>query len=93
MARTIHNERGGFLHLFLAAAILGGIGMSSIYGQSLNTLIEGKSRPGRIATTSDLNASCAANTVDTIIGTLGCGSAKKDAHLSRITLVSTTAAP
>lgn len=88
MRRRINMGRGGFPHLFVAAGIMASVAMTSLYGESLNTLIEGKSMPARVATTADRSASCAANTVDTIVGTLGCGSTRKGAHLSSISFLS-----
>lgn len=88
MKLKFQNERGGFMHLFLAASIFGTVAMTSLYGESLNDLIDGKSMPKRVSTLGSQTASCEANTVDTIIGTIGCGSTRKGAHLSSVTFLS-----
>lgn len=88
MKKTIRPGRGGIVHIALALAILGCVTLTGLYGQSLNDLIAGQALPARVATTGDMNAACAADTLETIFGTIGCGSSKKAAHLAGITFLS-----
>lgn len=88
MGTRIGSDRGGFMHLVLAIVILGSVAATGHFGVSLNGLIEGGSLPSKLATTADKKASCAANTIDTIAGTFGCGSSKTGSHLTGITILS-----
>lgn len=90
MKRQFRAERGGFIHLTVAAALLAGVAAAGLFGQSLNDLIAGKSGPGKIALSSDASARCAADTIDTIAGTIGCGSAKAGTRLTGLTFLSAT---
>lgn len=90
MKHHSRKDRGGFLHIVLGLCLLGAVGATSVYGDSLNKLIEGKKLATRIAMSNDKNAECAANTVETFLGTLGCGSVAKAAHLNGITFMSAT---
>lgn len=88
-----HNSRsarGGFLHIMAASVILGGVFVMSQDGGALHDAIFGEKAPERVATLNVGMQQCAANTVDTIIGTLGCGSAQKGAHLSGVTFMKAT---
>ncbi|MBS0563005.1 MAG: hypothetical protein JSR87_00485 [Proteobacteria bacterium] len=90
MRKTIRPGRGGTLHIMLGLAILGCVALTGLYGQSLDDLIAGQDLPERVATAGDKNAACAADTLETIFGTIGCGSSKKGAHLAGITFLSAT---
>ena len=88
MRRTSKPDRGGHLHLILAAAIIAAVALTGMYGESLNGLIEEKAPVTRVSLLGDAKSACDADTVDTLIGTLGCGSTQKGAKLSGITFVS-----
>lgn len=88
MKRKTKSDRGGLAHILVALSLISAVSLTGFYGESLNGLISERSLPGRISMASSKGAACAANTVDTIVGTLGCGSTAKGAHLSSITFVS-----
>ncbi|MFZ1662928.1 MAG: hypothetical protein WAT77_13300 [Paracoccaceae bacterium] len=88
MSNKSNTERGGIIHLTLAVAIIGAVGLTGIYGKSLNELIDKKAPATRISMLGDDRAKCDANTVETLIGTLGCGSVNKGAKLNGITFLS-----
>ncbi len=88
MSHKSKTERGGIIHLTLAVAIIGAVGLTGIYGESLNDLIDKKAPATRISMLGDGRAKCDADTVETLIGTLGCGSVSKGAKLNGITFLS-----
>jgi hypothetical protein len=81
---------GGLTHVVLGVGIIMAVGLFTKFPQSFE-LVSGKPKgPTIIATQGDADASCAANTLETIVGTLGCAGTKRAAHLQRTTLVSAT---
>jgi hypothetical protein len=85
-----HSDRGGLGQLAVAVLILAGVAASGDFGKSWRESLLGEKQPVRVTTIDTANAKCAANTVDTIIGTIGCGSTKTGAHLNNFTFVSAT---
>jgi hypothetical protein len=82
------SSRGGLGQLGLAALILAGVATYGGFGDTLRDGLMGKKHPVKITTLDAAKAKCAANTVDTIIGTIGCGSTKKGARIDGVTFVS-----
>jgi hypothetical protein len=87
-----HNYRddgpGGLTHVVLGVGIIMAIGLFTTFPNGFDLMIGKKSMPGMIMTQDHKSNDCEANTVETIIGTIGCGGTKRAAHLSRVTLVS-----
>jgi hypothetical protein len=70
----------------LGVGIVMAIGLFTNSPDMLGDLI-GKKMPGMVTTNGSRQASCSANTVETIVGTIGCSGTKRAAHLERTTLV------
>lgn len=80
---------GGLAHVVLATGVLMAVALFGDAAEPLREAIFGKQKtPVTIRTAGDRNADCAANTVSTIIGTIGCGSTRKGAGLSAVTFLS-----
>ncbi len=92
MAHSYRNDGpGGLTHVILGVGIIMAIGLFTNFPDSFMDMIGEKKHPGIVLTQDAKANDCAKNTVDTIIGTIGCGGAKRAAHLSRVTLVSAAA--
>ncbi len=90
MAHDYRNDGpGGLAHVVLATGILMAVALFGDAAEPLREAIFGKHKaPVAIRTAGAAEAQCDANTVSTIIGTLGCGSTRKGAGLSGVTFLS-----
>jgi hypothetical protein len=87
VARNRSNNRiSGLVHVTLGASIITCIGLFNNFPDALGGS-EKNAAPRMIVTQSHKDAACQANTVETIIGTLGCGGTRKAAHREKTTLV------
>lgn len=85
---TLVQRGHGLGQSAIAVAILVGIGLfaqfpdhvASAFGHDQTT------KPRLISTVGSMDAKCAAKSVETIIGNLGCVGTRRAAHLSNITL-------
>mgnify|MGYP003429200202 CR=1 FL=1 len=87
-----HSDRsdgpGGLPHVVLGVGIIMAIGLFTTFPNSFELVTGKDTRPRMITTEGSKSNDCAANTVETIIGTIGCGGSRRAAHLSKTTLVS-----
>jgi hypothetical protein len=81
---------GGLTHVVLGVGIIMAVGLFTKFPQSFELAMGESKAPEIISTQGHADASCAANTLETIVGTLGCNGTKRAAHLQRTTLVSAT---
>ena len=87
-----HGYRGGSAgraHLLLAAGILVTLGVLAHMPHWLaSDLLPGSTltQPQRVHTVGQAEAACAADSVDTLIGTLGCESVRRAQHRRQETL-------
>jgi hypothetical protein len=89
MAHSYRNDGpGGLPHVVLGVGIIMAIGLFTTFPNGFEIVTGKKTMPTMITTQGSKSNDCAANTVETIIGTIGCGGTKRAAHLSRTTLVS-----
>jgi hypothetical protein len=89
MAHSYRNDGpGGLPHVVLGVGIIMAIGLFTTFPNGFDLVMGKDTRPRMITTQGSKSNDCAANTVETIIGTIGCGGTKRAAHLSRTTLVS-----
>jgi hypothetical protein len=86
--RHRRDTPAGLGHLALALVILGGLGLYGLFPDAMARATGTESGPRIVLTEGGKSARCAANTVDTILGTLGCGGIKKATRLERITFTS-----
>ncbi|MFN0115366.1 MAG: hypothetical protein ACKVPY_11885 [Paracoccaceae bacterium] len=75
----------GATHIMAACVILAGVASATHIADHVTS---GKDMPRLLVTQGGESAACAQNTLETIVGTLGCGSVKKATHLSKITFTS-----
>ena len=81
---------GGLAHVVLGTGILMAVALFGDFGGAARSALFGEEKPTPIRTAGAQRSECAANTVSTIIGTIGCGSAEKGAKLSGVTFMSAT---
>jgi hypothetical protein len=79
---------GGLPHVVLGVGIIMAIGLFTNFPDMFKDVVGHKSAPRMVMTEGAKSNDCAAQTVETIIGTIGCGGTKRAAHLQRVTLVS-----
>lgn len=79
---------GGLTQVVLGTGIIMAIGLFTNFPNTFIEMIGTKNPPKLISTMANKSATCASSTVDTIVGTIGCGGTKRAAHMSQITLKS-----
>jgi hypothetical protein len=75
-------------HVVLGVGIIMAVGLFTKFPESFEFAAGKPPAPTIITTQGHADANCQANTLETIVGTLGCAGAKRAAHLERTTLVS-----
>lgn len=92
MAHSYRTEGpGGLTHVVLGTAIIMAIGLFTNFPNTFLDMMGKKDTPSMIRTQSTKIASCSSNSVDTIIGNIGCAGTQRAAHMSKITLKSSVA--
>ena len=81
---------GGLVHVVLGVGIITAVGLFTKFPESFELAMGKSNEPQIISTQGNADANCAANTLETIVGTIGCAGTKRAAHLERTTLVSAT---
>ena len=79
---------GGLTHVVLGTGIIMAIGLLTNFPDTFLDMMGKKSGPTMITTMSAKSANCSSNSLDTIVGSIGCAGTKQAAHMSRITLKS-----
>lgn len=82
------NGPGGLTHVVLATGIIMAIGLLTNFPDTFLDMMGKKSGPTMITTMAAKSASCSSNSLDTIVGTIGCAGTKRAAHMSKITRTS-----
>jgi hypothetical protein len=92
MAHSYRTEGpGGLTHVVLGAGIIMAIGLFTNFPDTFLEMMGKKNAPSMIRTQSSKTAMCSSNSVDTIIGNIGCAGTQHAAHMSKITLKSSVA--
>ena len=81
------NGPGGLTHVVLATGILLAIGLYSTFPDGFSLATGGaRAAPTMVVTNGLKSAACEAQTVDTIVGKLGCAGTKEAQHRKTTTL-------
>ena len=79
---------GGIVHVTLAVGIIMALGLFTAFPDSFSLVTGGGKGPRMIATQGSADAKCQANSVETVVGTLGCAGARKAVQRERTTFAS-----